>query len=129
MPGMASIYYGDEIGMEGGRDPMNRRCFQPAQADAEIKEYYKNLLTFRQEITELKNMDLAKIQGEQDSFGFSREGDRGEVRVLIHRGLSPLEKLYERAPDKTMISGDVTFDGSRIRMNGPSCVALYFRKI
>ncbi|MDD3289834.1 MAG: glycoside hydrolase family 13 protein [Eubacteriales bacterium] len=129
MPGMASIYYGDEIGMEGGRDPMNRRCFQPAQADAEIKEYYKNLLTFRQEITELKNMDLAKIQGEQDSFGFSREGDRGEVRVLIHRGLSPLEKLYERAPDKAMISGDVTFDGSRIRMNGPSCVALYFRKI
>jgi len=26
-PGAPSIYYGDEIGMEGGHDPDNRRAF------------------------------------------------------------------------------------------------------
>ena len=27
LPGAVSLYYGDEIGMEGGKDPDNRRCF------------------------------------------------------------------------------------------------------
>lgn len=129
MPGMASIYYGDEIGMQGGADPMNRRCFQPSQADAEIKTYYKNLLTFRQEIVALKNMELTAIQGEDAFFGFSRESDREEVRILIHRGASVLEKTCGRIPDKILKSGAVSVNEGKVRMDGPCCAALYFRKV
>ena len=34
MPGAHSIYYGDEIGLGGGRDPDNRRCFPWGSFDA-----------------------------------------------------------------------------------------------
>lgn len=51
LPGALSIYYGDEIGMEGGKDPDNRRCF-PWQdmSDAEDSETFrmvKTILAFR----------------------------------------------------------------------------------
>ncbi len=36
-PGSPSIYYGDEIGMEGYRDPFNRRTFKWDQKDCDLR--------------------------------------------------------------------------------------------
>ena len=42
-PGAPSIYYGDEVGLPGGKDPDCRRIFpQPENWDVEVLKYYKN---------------------------------------------------------------------------------------
>lgn len=51
LPGAISLYYGDEIGLEGGKDPDNRRCFpwqdMPAAENTEIFRLVKTFLSFR----------------------------------------------------------------------------------
>ncbi|MFA7195912.1 MAG: glycoside hydrolase family 13 protein [Anaerovoracaceae bacterium] len=129
MPGTACIYYGDEIGMEGGSDPMNRRCFQPELADREIQLYYKNLLTFRREAADLKNMELTHILGEDDFFAFIRESDSEVLRIYINRGTGIVEKCCGGKPDNMMSNGTVDIEGDQIRMEGRGCAVLHFRKI
>lgn len=51
LPGAISMYYGDEIGMEGGKDPDNRRCFPwqeiPETENSEMFRLVQTLLAFR----------------------------------------------------------------------------------
>ncbi|MBQ3437202.1 MAG: glycoside hydrolase family 13 protein, partial [Fusobacterium sp.] len=47
LPGIPSIYYGDEIGMQGLKDPFNRQCFELEKADMDLLEHYKELSNFR----------------------------------------------------------------------------------
>ena len=47
LPGMPSIYYGDEIGLEGGKDPVNRRTYPWGRGNTTILNYYKKLGVMR----------------------------------------------------------------------------------
>ncbi len=48
-PGAPAIYYGDEIGLEGGEDPDCRRCFpwDESQWNAELRAAFKQLIAIR----------------------------------------------------------------------------------
>lgn len=47
-PGVPSIYYGDEAGLEGYEDPFNRRPYPWGQEDQEIKASYEQAIRLRQ---------------------------------------------------------------------------------
>ncbi len=48
-PGIPCIYYGDEAGMEGGRDPFNRRPYIWGREDGGITEHYRLIGKVRKE--------------------------------------------------------------------------------
>ena len=63
LPGYPSLYYGDEIGMYGFRDPWNRRTFSWDHIDEELHGFFVQLGKFRREHLEdfvkpLKFFDL-----------------------------------------------------------------------
>ncbi len=43
LPGVPCVYYGDEAGMEGYRDPFNRACYPWGGEDQELVEWYASL--------------------------------------------------------------------------------------
>ncbi len=65
LPGVPSVYYGDEVGLQGYEDPMNRAPFPWGEEDEEILAHYRFLGSLRKEYREilLGGMDVRE-QGE-----------------------------------------------------------------
>ena len=49
LPGCATVYYGDEVGLTGCHDPWNRRAFPWGREDKSLQKYVANKLRHRQE--------------------------------------------------------------------------------
>ena len=62
LPGAPSIYYGDEIGMEGGLDPDNRRAFptDPAAWDHELRAFVAGAIALRHSAATLRDRGLTR---------------------------------------------------------------------
>lgn len=58
LPGIPSIYYGDELGMEGGEDPENRRFLYEGEAAGELLPHYRAFGALRQRHKALREGDL-----------------------------------------------------------------------
>ncbi|MBR5273382.1 MAG: glycoside hydrolase family 13 protein [Clostridia bacterium] len=50
LPGVPTVYYGDEAGMQGYRDPFNRGCYPWGAENIDLLEFYRNLGTVRQNL-------------------------------------------------------------------------------
>ncbi len=72
LPGIPSIYYGDEIGMEGGRDPFNRLPFPWYRENEELLEHYRNLAEMRKTTSDLTDGDFEVISADGSEFIYRR---------------------------------------------------------
>jgi alpha-glucosidase len=89
-PGVPSIYYGDEIGIEGGRDPDCRRCFDWDQShwNQALFQRYRRLIQLRHAREELRRGAFVTLHAHGEVFAFARMvADRATV-VIVNRGRS-----------------------------------------
>lgn len=49
LPGIPSIFYGDEVGLSGFRDPFCRKCFPWDKIDKKLLKFFRNLSKVRKE--------------------------------------------------------------------------------
>ena len=69
LPGIPCVYYGDEAGMEGYRDPFNRGCFPWGHEDAELVNWYRSLGKIRHSCEVLKQRGtLEPYYADDDCF-------------------------------------------------------------
>lgn len=80
LPGVPSIYYGDEIGMQGFEDPINRRPFAWDSVDTEILNHYKYLGKLRK-----SNADKFKEQAFVVGKGGAVIVARKSMRLTVDR--------------------------------------------
>jgi glycosidase len=88
-PGMPSIYYGDEIGLEGGRDPDDRRCmiWDESKWDTSLLGLYKQLIALRNDSAALKTGSYQVVKGAPAGvLAFKRVQGKEQVTVFIHKG-------------------------------------------
>ncbi|MDR0858629.1 MAG: glycoside hydrolase family 13 protein [Oscillospiraceae bacterium] len=81
LPGFPGVYYGDELGFEGGADPFNRApLLFPAPENA-LRSYYETLGKLRRETPALSLGTTRILKASGGVFSFSREYE-GAVKVF-----------------------------------------------
>ncbi len=91
LPGMPSIYYGDEAGMEGYKDPFNRRPFPWGKEDRELLAHHRFLGKLRKENEALRLGDIQFTVACDQRLAFTRSLDGKKFRVYVNRGHDPWE--------------------------------------
>jgi pullulanase len=84
LPGLPTIYYGDEVGMEGGKDPLNRQCFPWDKENREVLSFFKKINNARLKLQCLKNGDFIPVIVEKDLFGFYRSNKDEKCLFIIN---------------------------------------------
>ena len=91
IPGLPTIYYGDEAGLEGYSDPFNRMPFPWDNVDEEIKNHYVKIGQIRRMNDVYSTGDFEIHLLEQDLFVFSRKNKRHSYVTIIN---NTNDKLY-----------------------------------
>ena len=89
MPGAPGIYYGDEIGMNGGQDPLNRGAFpwdRPESWDRETLEWTRSLIQLRKAHGALRAGEWRLVWQGEAAFAFERRSAEERVIVVVNRG-------------------------------------------
>lgn len=71
-PGTPCVYYGDEIGMQGFRDPYNRAPYAWSSPDEELRAWYQKLIGLRNEHPALQTGDLLPLYSEGNVLSYAR---------------------------------------------------------
>ena len=91
VPGVPCIYYGDEAGMEGYRDPFNRMPYPWEREDQELVEFYKSIGKIRLGESLYKSGSFDIVECNEDLLAFVRYDDNEFVVTVVNRGA---EKYY-----------------------------------
>ncbi len=114
-PGAPVIYYGDEIGMVGGKDPDNRRCFPWSEArdNNEMLRFVRKLVAIRQAHPSLRGGDVKTLMRHNHfrQFAYLRS-DRGEKAVVaLNSGAEARDMSFEvgnEVPNGTVLQDAMT---------------------
>jgi glycosidase len=86
-PGAPSIYYGDEIGLAGARDPDCRRSFPPPeQRDPAILTYHRQLIALRHQYRALRVGTYHVIFAEGLVYIFARQEADQTLIIALNAG-------------------------------------------
>jgi alpha-glucosidase len=90
-PGSPCVYYGDEIGLEGGPDPDCRRCFDwnPAHWQQALLAHYQAAIRRRHSRAELRRGAFVELAAEGDLYAFARFDASAATLVAVNRGAQP----------------------------------------
>jgi glycosidase len=73
-PGAPAVYYGDEVGLEGERDPDSRRAFpwKETNWNRDIHQWIRRLISLRKRMPVLRHGDYQRLVAEDDLYAYAR---------------------------------------------------------
>ena len=84
--GIPYIYYGDEVGIEGGADPYNRKCmiWDEHEQNIELLNFFKNIIEIRKSNKELIYGDYKEIYCNENVLVFKREYNNESIIIGVN---------------------------------------------
>jgi len=104
LPGVPLIYYGDETGLKGGKEPDNRRSYPWGKENKYLIDFYKDISNIRNNENGLKKGDINIYETDPDVFAFERNYENEKVVVLVN--ISKEQKLIK----------DINLSGSYVNL-------------
>ena len=84
LPGVPCIYYGDEAGVEGYRDPFNRGTYPWGREDEELLSWYRQLGQMRHACSCLVDGDLLEYGSGGRTMGYIREDENERLLCVFN---------------------------------------------
>jgi glycosidase len=93
-PGAPAIYYGDEVGLEGGKDPDCRRAFPWDSADwkGDLRPWLQQLIAIRKSRPSLRRGDYKRLLAVDGVYAFVR--GLGEEKTLAVVNFSQSQREF-----------------------------------
>lgn len=107
LPGVPLLYYGDEAGLKGGKEPDNRKSFPWENENKELVEFYRRIIDIRNKENSLKKGDLTIFETQLDVFAFERNYENEKVIVLVN------------VSNKSKVFNDINLNGTYINLFNP----------
>lgn len=98
LPGVPCLYYGDEAGVQGFEDPLNRGTYPWGREDKNLVEHYKKLGEMRAKYAEVLQGETHFVNS-NDMLIFERVSDSGILRV---EAMAPNVKV--------LVNGEIIFE-------------------
>ena len=84
LPGAPSLYYGDEVGMEGHKDPFNRRTYPWGREDTELLTHYRALGALRKACPALALGSIRFFKVADGRLGFRRSYAGQKLNIYLN---------------------------------------------
>ncbi|WP_276357490.1 alpha-glycosidase [Cohnella caldifontis] len=123
MPGAPCIYYGDEIGMDGGQDPGCRKCMEwdETKQDRELFGFFAGLTRLRRSHRALRDGSFEWLSAEEGrtAAAYLREADGERFVIALNAGKRKVS-LELALPDggKPAEARTIFGDGAAVQLRG-----------
>jgi neopullulanase len=99
LPGTPSIYYGDELGLEGGPDPGCRGAYpvEPTDEQRATRDYAKALVRARREHRALRRGTARTLAATGGAIALAREADGERAVVAVNSAREPARLTLDAA--------------------------------
>ena len=95
--GAPHVYYGDEVALDGGKDPDCRRTFPWSQLELPARrttlEHYRALGQLRRRHDALALGDFRTVKAQGDLYAYLREHGDDRILVVLNDGDRPIEAV------------------------------------
>jgi glycosidase len=111
--GVPYLYYGDEVGLMGGNDPLCRgtMVWEEEKQDLDLLQFFKQMIRIRKNHEVLTFGDFKIEQVEEKSFSFSRvwpkKEKNEEIFILFNMGHEPSMLKSKAGKYKDLLSNKV----------------------
>lgn len=112
LPGSPSLYYGDEAGMEGAKDPFNRRTYPWGREDLTLLAHFRKLGSLRKENPALRLGDTEFFCSEEGRLGYTRTLNGTKVRIYVNR----TDKDWQLPKGRLLMGPQVTYQEKSLRL-------------
>ncbi len=122
LPGCPCIYYGDEAGMEGCKDPFNRGCFPWGREDSRFTDFFRALGQLKNTTPALQTGTVRVTEAGGGRIVFLRQTETQRVLCCVNRDGTPLRV----EAGQSLWSQNTDFDGSAyvVHPGGFGCFAV-----
>lgn len=91
LPGTPSLFYGDEVGVRGWRDPFNRTTYPWGREDKALLEKFQTLGALFREQDFLRDAEFIPVESTPDVLIYARQKDAQRLVVAVNRSAQPYD--------------------------------------
>ena len=116
LPGIPSVFYGDEAGLEGYSDPFNRRTYPWGKEDKALLKHYKKIGKIRKENPVYAEGEFKLLHLDKSLFVFERVLGRERFVTVVNNSDTDIKVSFRR--NVTDLFGGVS--GREFKVNAES---------